>query len=1072
MPYLFQRPWAVQVPITFHDTSQDLVQLPGDLWDTLLLYGQPHNGRLPVMLSRKTMASVHPKDDTGLTCWCIHSDVPTLAVPRAWAVQYPHLFSIEDAQLRDTHSLAIAYPICLRTVVLQSVSPGRAREDGAHLVDWLSTSRTILCAGSIVFAPLPSTAAEGDLTTSPFKVKMAEPATSGYVDRHYTRVVLVQENTQQKTHINGIPSTPHDDDDDSVYDIDERFLGNMVDSRVNSGAEHVKFKLLATPRQRSQQDTSIYVRTGDLSSIGVLDGDWAVINSVDNTRRLVRVYADDSLNSGAIHASPVTIFNLSKDGSRREHQEITLHSTPFGSRRPAIPTARTVTIARIASPMSTNRIFQPYFLQSLQHYFQGQLRLVKQGDIIAIPLDTDEYRRTWSEDKADAPNVRVGLDYSDPSASANEIVNFMVTNIEHDVVVTDPSNTDDVLAGCIMGEYGCWVDAAVTRMVQAGIEHSRVPDVTSYLGLIKCARQAMSSGYEKLLAFTSAALTRNAVEFELQVNIILKGARGTGKMTAASQVARKLGLHLLEVNCYSLIGENDAQTEGTLRARFEKAASCSPCLLLVRHVDALGQTTQGPEAGKANALAGTISACIEELQRAWRTSGFPVIVVATTDSPDQTAPGLLTCFKHEIMFEAPDDKERSAVLRTLLDGVQVAPDVSIVDLAMQTAALVASDLVDLVSRGEQAHASKAAVARDNTEDLSLVHAGSLLTASDLEMALNNARTSYSESIGAPKIPTVSWDDVGGLANVKKDILDTVQLPLENPELFSAGLKKRSGILLYGPPGTGKTLLAKAVATSCNLNFFSVKGPELLNMYIGESEANVRRVFQRARDAKPCVIFFDELDSVAPKRGNHGDSGGVMDRIVSQLLAELDGVSAGESGGDVFVIGATNRPDLLDSALLRPGRFDRMIYLGVSQTHEAQLHILQALTRKFKLHPDLDLRRVADSCPFHYTGADFYALCSDSLLKAMSRKAEEVETKIAKLNAGPVDSTHPYPLTPQYYLAEMACPDDIDVLVHQTDFDAALHDLIPSVSQAEMDHYARVQQQFSQETINSVEGKEE
>lgn len=162
-----------------------------------------------------------------------------------------------------------------------------------------------------------------------------------------------------------------------------------------------------------------------------------------------------------------------------------------------------------------------------------------------------------------------------------------------------------------------------------------------------------------------------------------------------------------------------------------------------------------------------------------------------------------------------------------------------------------------------------------------------------------------------------------MAHVKDDILDTVQLPLEHPELFGAGLKKRSGILLYGPPGTGKTLLAKAIATSCSLNFFSVKGPELLNMYIGESEANVRRVFQRARDAKPCVVFFDELDSVAPKRGEKGDSGGVMDRIVSQLLAELDGMSEGGEGsgaGDVFVIGATNRPDLLDPALLRPGRY--------------------------------------------------------------------------------------------------------------------------------------------------------
>ena len=299
-------------------------------------------------------------------------------------------------------------------------------------------------------------------------------------------------------------------------------------------------------------------------------------------------------------------------------------------------------------------------------------------------------------------------------------------------------------------------------------------------------------------------------------------------------------------------------------------------------------------------------------------------------------------------------------------------------------------------------------------------AGVSLTNADFEIAMDEARSSYSENIGAPNIPNVSWDDVGGLAEVKADILDTVQLPLEHPELFGSNLKKRSGtlapapartfiahphvfcsagILLYGPPGTGKTLLAKAVATSCSLNFFSIKGPELLNMYIGESEANVRRVFQRARDARPCVVFFDELDSVAPKRGAHGDSGGVMDRIVSQLLAELDGIASsstaggGDGSGDVFVIGATNRPDLLNPALLRPGRFDRLLYLGVSDTDEGQLRILEALTRKFRLDPALDSSRVASACPFNLKGADFYALCADALLNAMSRKALEIDARI-------------------------------------------------------------------------------
>merc|ERR1712141_924760 len=161
------------------------------------------------------------------------------------------------------------------------------------------------------------------------------------------------------------------------------------------------------------------------------------------------------------------------------------------------------------------------------------------------------------------------------------------------------------------------------------------------------------------------------------------------------------------------------------------------------------------------------------------------------------------------------------------------------------------------------------------------------------------------------------------------------MPLLNPDLQQSGLS-RSGILMYGPPGVGKTLLAKAVATECSLNFLSVKGPELLNMYIGQSEENVREVFERARRASPCIIFFDELDALAPNRGKSGDSGGVMDRIVSQLLAELDGVKSSvqsRSESIVFVIGATNRPDLIDPALLRPGRFDRLVYLEIPSTRK-------------------------------------------------------------------------------------------------------------------------------------------
>jgi len=186
----------------------------------------------------------------------------------------------------------------------------------------------------------------------------------------------------------------------------------------------------------------------------------------------------------------------------------------------------------------------------------------------------------------------------------------------------------------------------------------------------------------------------------------------------------------------------------------------------------------------------------------------------------------------------------------------------------------------------------------------------------------------------------------------------------------------------------------------------------------------------------------------------------MDRIVSQLLAELDGMSTSKTGSDVFVIGATNRPDLLDPALLRPGRFDRLLYLGISDTHEAQLTIIQALTRKFRLDPELSLRDVAEQCPFNYTGADFYALCSDAMLNAMSRKAEEVDVKIAKLNAEPPLPIHQYPITSQYYLSEIASASETDVLVSNADFSRALSNLVPSVSGLELEHYAAVQKKFA------------
>ena len=291
-----------------------------------------------------------------------------------------------------------------------------------------------------------------------------------------------------------------------------------------------------------------------------------------------------------------------------------------------------------------------------------------------------------------------------------------------------------------------------------------------------------------------------------------------------------------------------------------------------------------------------------------------------------------------------------------------------------------------------------------------------------------------------KVPEIKWKDVGGLGLAKHDILQTIELPLRNPSLFKNGLIQRGGLLLYGPPGTGKTLLAKAIATEWELNFMSVKGPEILNMYVGESEKNIREIFEKARSHSPCVIFFDELDSLAPARGNGSDSNQVMDRIVAQLLTEIDGVN---SKGQVFVIGATNRPDLLDPALLRPGRFDKKIYLGIAKEPDERIKILKAQTRKFKLEDDIDFNEIEQLIPKNFTGADFAGFTNEAYMQATRRKIEEVNEYITQNN---IDSKN-----------MIVIPDEIKerfqkISLCKSDFIIASKNVTPSLTPLEIASY--------------------
>jgi peroxin-6 len=631
------------------------------------------------------------------------------------------------------------------------------------------------------------------------------------------------------------------------------------------------------------------------------------------------------------------------------------------------PSAKEVALLKLSTPLSSDRLLQPSLFAALKEHFEQKRRIVKSGDLIGVSIDESLGKaifQTATDEEGGSDELLTGTNENNPRTDGTGprmVAWFKIGNVSNSTHTSRDVEEVDVWGGAVT------VDAASTKMEMNGSEQGKTPAPINnawqyYLGakrtpvsssqktmaLDELPKPYVSSLRRRLRELMSVATSPKAIHLGLPpiAVLITSTQRGIGKATVATKACEDLGLHTFPIDAFDIVteggaGGGDVKTEGFLKARAERALTCGAefTALLIKHVDALN--------------ADRMNIALKEILADTR------VLIATTTELDKVPEGIRGLFTHEIEMTAPDEGEREGVLRGIIEdaGIRLSPEVDLGNVAVKTAALVAGDLVDVVDRALvakrnrveklAASASKASSSLEkvSTRDIELAggHFSNSLTKADLDSAVDAARKNFADAIGAPKIPNVGWSDVGGLTHVKDAVMETIQLPLSRPELFAKGMKKRSGILFYGPPGTGKTLLAKAIATEFSLNFFSVKGPELLNMYIGESEANVRRVFQRARDARPCVVFFDELDSVAPKRGNQGDSGGVMDRIVSQLLAELDGMSDGGEG--VFVIGATNRPDLLDQALLRPGRFDKMLYLGVSDTHEKQQTILEALSRK-------------------------------------------------------------------------------------------------------------------------------
>ncbi len=493
--------------------------------------------------------------------------------------------------------------------------------------------------------------------------------------------------------------------------------------------------------------------------------------------------------------------------------------------------------------------------------------------------------------------------------------------------------------------------------------------------------------------------------------ILMYGPPGTGKTLIAKAVANESGAHFLYIAGPEIMGKYYGESEQRLRDIFEEAEEKSPSIIFIDEIDSIAPKREDVYGEVERRVVAQLLSLMDGLEERGQ-----VAVIAATNRVNAIDPALRRPgrFDREVEIGVPDLEDRIEIMQIHVRGMPLSDDVDLSELAETTHGFVGADLSSLTRESAMKTLRRylPEINLDDDEIPKEVLEGMIVTGADFEEALREIEPSAMREV-LVEIPHVTWADVGGMDAVRQELQEVIEWPLKNPERFgNMGITPPKGILLYGPPGTGKTLLAKAAANESNANFISISGPQLLSKWVGESERAIRETFKKAKQVAPAIIFFDELDALAPIRGM--DSSRVTDRVLNQLLTELDGLQTLKA---VIVVAATNRPDIVDPALIRSGRFDRLVYVGVPSKSGREA-ILRIHTREMPL-TNVDLTELADITE-GYVGSDLESLCRESAMLAMREDLDQIEMR---------------------------------------HFEEAIQKIRPTVSSDLTDHYQRVQEKF-------------
>ena len=459
--------------------------------------------------------------------------------------------------------------------------------------------------------------------------------------------------------------------------------------------------------------------------------------------------------------------------------------------------------------------------------------------------------------------------------------------------------------------------------------------------------------------------------------VLLHGPPGCGKTLIANALVEETGAHIVIINGPEIMARKGGESEANLRQAFEEAQQKAPAIIFMDELDSIAPKRDQAQGETEKRIVSQLLTLMDSLK-----PSSNVMVVGATNRPNAIESALRRPgrFDRELEIAIPDEDGRHEIIQIKTKDMQIDPSVDLFQIARDTHGFVGADLSQLsLEAGIQC-------IRSNVKNFDVDSEEPIPEDALDTLVVNNDHFMHALSVCDPssmrdskvEVPDISWQDIGGLEETKRELQEMVRYPIEHRGLFEKfGMQASRGVLFYGPPGCGKTLMAKAIANECGANFISVKGPELLNMWFGGSEANVRDLFDKARAASPCILFFDEMDSIARARGSGGGSSETSDRVINQILSEIDGMGSGKT---LFIIGATNRPDILDPGIMRPGRLDQLIYIPLPD-RESRVSIFKANLRKSPIADDIGFEQLADVTE-GFSGADITEICQRAAKNAI------------------------------------------------------------------------------------------